>query len=214
VKRLLLLLAAALLALTACTGSSGNGGRPSSPKASELQGNPGNGKYQGSGLIPPQPRPSFTLTDTTGKPFAFGSKTSGHPTFLYFGYTNCPDECPASLADIATATRRVPAAIAAKTYVVFVTTDIKNDTGPVINTWLHNFTFGRGVTVVGLRGTQAQIDAAQAISHIPLAEDGGETHSTSSLLYGRDDYAHVLFLRSNDEDAAMTHDLKIIGSGK
>ena len=212
-KRLLLLLLTALLALTACTGG-GKSDKPSSAKASELQGNPGTGKYMGSGLIPPQPRPSFTLSDTSGQPFAFGSKTSGHPTFLYFGYTNCPDECPASLADIATATRRVPPAIAAKTYVVFVTTDLKNDTGPVIKTWLHNFTFGAGVTVVGLRGTQAQIDAAQAASHIPLAEDGGETHSTSSLLYGRDDYAHVLFLRSNDEDKAMTHDLKIIGSGK
>lgn len=210
-KRVLLLLATALLALTGCTGSDGPS-KPSSPQPSELQGNPGTGKYMGSGLIPPQPRPSFTLTDTSGQPFAFGSKTSGHPTFLYFGYTNCPDECPASLADIATATRHVPAAIATKTYVVFVTTDLKNDTGPVIKTWLHNFAFGRGVTVVGLRGTQAQIDAAQAASHIPLAEDGGQTHSTSSLLYGRDDYARVLFLRSNDEDKAMTHDLKIIGS--
>jgi len=211
VKRLVLLLLTALLALTGCTGSDG---KPSKPQPSELQGNPGTGKYMGSGLIPPQPRPSFTLTDTSGQPFAFGSKTSGHPTFLYFGYTNCPDECPASLADIATATRLVSPAIAAQTYVVFVTTDLKHDTGAVIKTWLHNFHFGRGVTVVGLRGTQAQIDAAQAASHIPLAEDGGETHSTSSLLYGRDDYARVLFLRSNDEDKAMTHDLKIIGSAE
>jgi len=211
VKRLVLLLLTALLALTACTGSDG---KRSKPQPSELQGNPGTGKYMGSGLIPPQPRPSFTLTDTSGQPFAFGSQTSGHPTFLYFGYTNCPDECPASLADIATATRLVSPAIAAQTYVVFVTTDLKHDTGSVIKTWLHNFHFGRGVTVVGLRGTQAQIDAAQAASHIPLAEDGGETHSTSSLLYGRDDYARVLFLRSNDEDKAMTHDLKIIGSAE
>ena len=213
-KRLLLLLAAGLLALTACTGSSGKPKQPSSLKPSELQGNPGTGKYMGSGLIPPQPRPSFTLTDTAGRPFAFGSKTSGHPTFLYFGYTNCPDECPASLADIATATRHVTPAIAGKTYVVFVSTDVKRDTGPVIKTWLHNFTFGRGVTVVGLHGTQAQIDAAQAAAHITLAEDGGETHSTTSLLYGKDDYAHVLFLRSNNEDVAMTHDLRLIGSGK
>jgi protein SCO1/2 len=211
VKRVLALLAAALLALTACSSS---GGSPSKPKASELQGNPKTGKYMGSGLVPPQPRPSFTLTDTSGQPFAFGSVTSGHPTFLYFGYTNCPDECPASLADIAYATRKAPAAIAKKTYVVFVTTDIKHDTGPVMTQWLGNFAFGPGVTVVGLRGTQAQIDTAQAASHIPLAEDGGQTHSTSSLLYGTDDYARVLFLRSNDENAAMLHDLKIVGAGK
>jgi protein SCO1/2 len=204
-------LAAALLALTACSSSSST---PSKGKPSELQGDPKTGKYMGSGLIPPQPRPSFTLTDTSGKTFAFGTQTSGHPTFLYFGYTNCPDECPASLADIATATRHASPAVAARTYVVFVTTDVKHDTGPVIKRWLANFAFGRGVTVVGLHGTQAQLDTAQAASHIPLAEDGGETHSTSTLLYGKDDYAHVLFLRSNDEDKAMTHDLRLIGSGK
>ena len=203
-------LVAALLALTACAGSSA----PGTARPSELQGAVKVGQFEGSGLLPPQPRPSFTLTDTTGKAFSFGSQTSGRPTFLYFGYTNCPDECPATLADIAQATRHVPAAVAARTYVVFVTTDIKHDTAPVIEQWLHNFAFGRGVTLVGLRGTQAQIDTAQAASHIPLATDGGATHSTSALLYGTDDYARVLFLRSNEEAAAMTHDLKIVGSGK
>jgi len=208
VKRLLLLLVAALLALSACAGSSS---KPK-PKASELQDNPKTGKYLGTGLTPQQPRPSFTLTDTSGRPFAFGSKTAGHPTFLFFGYTDCPDVCPATLADIATATRHAPAGIAKKTYVVFVTTDVQHDTGPVITEWLHNFTFGPGVTLVGLRGSQTQIDTAQAASHITLASDGGKTHSASALLYGHDDYARVLFLQSNNEADAMAHDLKIIGS--
>jgi protein SCO1/2 len=168
------------------------------------------GKYQGAGLDPAQPRPSFTLTDTAGKPFAFGSRTSGHPTFLFFGYTNCPDVCPATLADIATALRRVPASLAKKSYVVFVTTDVQHDTGPVIAQWLDNFSHGSKATFVGLRGTQAQIDAAQAAAHITLASDEGKTHSASALLYGPDDYARVLFLQSNDEAQAMEHDLKIV----
>jgi protein SCO1/2 len=206
VKRVLLVLSA-LLALAGCTSS-----KPGSAKPSELNAGARVGKYMGAGLDPAQPRPSFTLTDTRGKPFAFGTRTSGHPTFLFFGYTDCPDVCPTVLADIATATRNVPSSIAAKTYVVFVTTDIKHDTGPVIQKWLTHFPFGRGVTLVGLRGTQAQIDAAQAASHITLATDDGKTHSASALLYGRDDYAHVLFLQSNDEDKAMAHDLKIVGN--
>ena len=201
------LIAVLALALAGCSSS-----KPSASKPTQLQDQAKVGPYDGAGLQPPQPRPSFQLTDTTGKPFPFGSKTSGHPTFLFFGYTDCPDVCPATLADIAYATRKVPAAIAAKTYVVFVTTDIKHDTGPVIAEWLHNFSFGRGVTLVGLRGTQAQIDAAQAASHIPLATDDGKTHSASALLYGHDDYAHVLFLQSNSERDAMVHDLKIVGS--
>jgi protein SCO1/2 len=168
------------------------------------------GKYEGAGLQPAQPRPSFTLTDTTGKPFAFGTRTAGHPTFLFFGYTQCPDVCPATLADIATALRRVPVSVSSKAYVVFVTTDIKNDTGPVIAQWLSNFSSGAHAKFVGLRGTQAQIDAAQAAAHITLATDGGKTHSASALLYGPDDYAHVLFLQSNNEAQAMEHDLKVV----
>jgi protein SCO1/2 len=204
VKRVLVAVSALLL-LAACSSS-----KPSPPKASELNGAAKVGKYEGAGLQPPQPRPSFTLTDTTGKPFAFGTRTAGHPTFLFFGYTECPDVCPATLADIASALRHVPVSVSSKAYVVFVTSDIKNDTGPVIAKWLSNFSPGSHATFVGLRGTQAQIDAAQAASHITLATDGGKTHSASALLYGPDDYAHVLFLQSNNEAQAMEHDLKVV----
>jgi len=205
VKRVLATIAAAALLVAGCSSS-----KPSKATPSELQGGAKVGKYEGAGLDPAQPRPSFTLTDTAGKPFAFGSTTSGHPTFLFFGYTNCPDVCPATLADIATALRRVPASVAEKSYVVFVTTDVKHDTGPVIKQWLANFASGAKATFVGLRGTQAQIDAAQAAAHITLASDDGKTHSASALLYGPDDYARVLFLQSNDEAKAMEHDLKIV----
>lgn len=204
-KRVLAAMCAAVLLVAGC-GSSAS----SKPKPSELHGGGKVGKYEGSGLVPAQPRPSFTLTDTDGKPFAFGSRTSGHPTFLFFGYTNCPDVCPATLADIATALRRVPESVAKKSYVVFVTTDVKNDTGPVIAQWLANFSHRSPATFVGLRGTQAEIDAAQAAAHITLASDEGKTHSASALLYGPDDYARVLFLQSNNEAKAMEHDLKIV----
>jgi protein SCO1 len=205
VKRVLAAIAATALLAAGCSSS-----KPSKPKPSELQGGGKVGTYQGAGLDPAQPRPSFQLTDTAGRPFAFGSKTSGHPTFLFFGYTNCPDVCPATLADIATSLRRVPASVAKKSYVVFVTTDVKTDTGPVIAQWLANFSHRSHATFVGLRGTQAQIDAAQAAAHITLASDDGKTHSASALLYGPDDYARVLFLQSNDEAKAMEHDLKIV----
>jgi protein SCO1/2 len=210
VKRVLVAACAALsalLLLAACSSS-----KPSSPKASELNGAPKVGKYEGAGLQPAQPRPSFTLTDTTGKPFAFGSRTAGHPTFLFFGYTQCPDVCPATLADIATALRRVPEKISSKAYVVFVTTDVKHDTGAVIADWLSHIPGHDKGHWVGLRGTQPQIDAAQAAAHITVATDDGQTHSAQALLYGPDDYAHVTFLQSTNEQQAMLHDLRIVAS--
>ena len=93
-------------------------------------GNPsGGGKYAGFGLTPPQPRPNFVLTDEAGASFAFGQRTQGKPTLLFFGYTNCPDDCPTTMADIHLALKEVPATVRAKTLVVFVTTDPKRDSG-------------------------------------------------------------------------------------
>jgi protein SCO1/2 len=207
VKRrwLFVVLALLLAGLAACSSS---GAPKSSP--SELLGQDAGGKYQGAELIPPQPRPSFTLTDAAGKSFSFGSTTSGHPTFLYFGYTQCPDICPETMADIRLALTHVPAAVAARTYVVFVTTDVKHDTSSVIKQWLSNFSLGSKATWVGLRGTQAQIDAAQAAAHVFLASDDGQQHAADVLLYGPDDYAKVKYLQSNNEQQAMAHDLPIV----
>lgn len=196
--------------LAACTSSGSGSSGGSSPSPSQLNDQGGSGPYQGAGLDPAQPRPSFTLTDTAGKPFAFGAVTAKHPTLLYFGYTNCPDVCPETMADTAIALRHVPAAIAAKTYVVFVTTDVRHDTGPVIAKWLSNFSAGSRATFVGLRGTQAQIDAAQASAHVTVAEDGGQTHSAQLLLYGTDDYARVSFLQSTTEQKQIAHDLPLV----
>lgn len=198
------------LVLAGCS-SSGSAGP--SATASQLNDQTGGGKYEGFGLTPAQPRPSFTLTDTAGKSFAFGTATRGRPTLLFFGYTNCPDVCPTTMADAAVALTKVPAAVAAKTMVVFVTTDVKHDTGPVIAKWIANFSAiakNTKATFVGLRGTQQQVDAAQAAAHITLAEDGGQTHSAQLLLYGPDDYARVSFLQSTTEQAAIEHDLPIV----
>ena len=64
---------------------------------------------------------------------------------------------------------------------------------------------------VGLRGTQAQVDAAQAASHIMIAEDNGTTHSTSVLLFGPDDYARVSYIYNNSqEQKQMAHDIPIV----
>jgi len=190
-------LALTAVVLTGC--ASGNADETPSASAS----------LQGMQQIPVQPRPSFTLQDTDGKPFAF-TATSGRPTFLFFGFTNCPDVCPTTMVDIQQAVQKAPADVQKRTYVVFVTTDLKTDTAPVIKRWLANFDFG-AATVVGLRGTQAQIDAAQVASRIPIAEDEGRTHSAVTLLFGKDDYARVRYPLSNNQAQLMAHDLPLVG---
>jgi protein SCO1/2 len=207
VKRLVTALVVLTLLLAGCTSSH----KKSDPAPSDLQGIRGSGTgLQGVGLDPPQPRPSFVLTDTSGKKFSFAQQTNGAPTLVYFGYTNCPDVCPTTMFDIGAALRTVPKALQDKTYVVFVSTDVKRDTGPVIQKWLSNFVSGTSAHFVGLRGTQAQIDAAQAAAHIELASDDGQTHSAQVLLYGSDNYARVTYLQSTDEQKQIAHDLPMV----
>jgi protein SCO1/2 len=206
VRRLLL----ALLAVFAVAGcSAGTAGSTPSPSGSELNDHT-DPTYSGLGLTPPQPRPQFTLTDQNGQPYNFGRATAGKPTLLYFGYTHCPDVCPTTLADIAQALQAVPSAIRDQTQVVFVTTDVKRDKPAVLKAYLSQFDAGLPNRFVGLAGTQAQIDTAQAAAHVALASDDGQTHAAQVLLYGSDDYARVAFLESTDETAQITHDLPLI----
>jgi protein SCO1/2 len=170
------------------------------------------GAYEGLELEPAQPRPTFTLTDTGGKPYDFAKATRGAPTLLFFGYTHCPDVCPTTMADTATSLRAVSASLRQQVRVVFVTTDPERDTGPVIAAWLRNFDADLGSRFVGLTGTVAQVEAAQAAARVPVAEDGGQTHSAELLLYGPDDYARVAYVSGSSPDD-LTHDLPIVAKG-
>ena len=107
------------------------------------------------------------LTDTEVERQDFAEQTGGRPTLLYFGCTSCPDECPTAMADIASALRGADPQVAGKTRVVFVTTDPHRDSGPVLRRWLDDF----DTDVVGLTGTQAEVDAAQeAVGVAPAAK--------------------------------------------
>jgi protein SCO1/2 len=143
----------------------------------------------------PYPRPSFTLTDTAGKPFDFAARTAGRPTILFFGYTECPDECPTAMADVASALRKAPQ-LRDQVSVVFVTTDPARDTGSVTRRWLDRF----DESFIGLTGSAQQVAAAEQQSHIPLSSetptaDGGYEVNHSSLLlgYGANDVARVVY---------------------
>jgi len=113
-------------------------------------------------------RPSYVLRDTSHRQYDFGAQTRGHPTYVYFGYTHCPDECPTAMADLAAVLRRSPPPLRAQVRVVFVTTDPARDTAPVLRRWLDQFS----PDFVGLRGTPAQVSAAQRASGVPVARPG------------------------------------------
>jgi protein SCO1/2 len=153
--------------------------------------------YQGIHLQDPYQKPAFTLTDTAGAPYDFAARTAAGPTLLFFGYTNCPDVCPTTMADVALGLRSVDPAVAARTTVVFVTTDPARDTPEVLGEYLGRFDADLPVSFVGLSGTQEQIEQAQLAAGVPLAQDDGQAHSALLLLYGTDGEADVAFDAEN-----------------
>ncbi len=82
----------------------------------------------GSLISPSRAMPDFSLIDDQGR--AFGPKNlRGRWSVLFFGYTNCPDYCPATLATLAALQKQLRAARApVLPQVIFVSVDARRDT--------------------------------------------------------------------------------------
>ncbi len=166
------------------------------------------------GLIPrPLPRkPRFTLTDTSGRAYDFTSATRGTVTYLYFGYTHCPDACPATMSDLAYAYRLQSEAIRRKVRVVFVTVDPRRDTSPVLRRWLDHY----NKAFVGLTGTLAQIDRAEEAAGVPPAPSEAHkgksyavAHSSLLFAYSPDGRAHVVYAQGF-KPTDYAHDMPLL----
>jgi protein SCO1/2 len=175
---------------------------------SRAGGDDGGGKdttasgWHGAELSTPQHRPSFTLTDTSGRPYDFATRTKGRLTLLFFGYTHCPDACPLQMATVASALAqpKMP-----KPVVVFVTTDPKRDTPRRLRSWLD----GYDRSFVGLTGSVDQIHAAEKAALVQqsmFADSAGNPipnppaqgfydvgHAAQILTYGPDDLGRVVY---------------------
>src|SRR5260370_33924415 len=95
--------------------------------------------YRGGLVTPPLSKPGFVLTDTSGAAFDFRQRTDGYVTLLFFGYTNCPDQCPMHMANLGAALKKLPAGTEDQVRLVFVTTDPSRDTPSAVLRWLDLF---------------------------------------------------------------------------
>lgn len=93
------------------------------------------------GFLWPKPRAltPFKLTDDSGNTFNL-DRLKGRWSFLFFGYTHCPDVCPNTLAVMAQVKKRVDATHAATpSQYVFVSLDPERDTPAVLKQYVHYF---------------------------------------------------------------------------
>jgi protein SCO1/2 len=147
---------------------------------------------------PPRKAPSLVLTDQDGRAFDLAS-LRGAPVLVYFGYTHCPDICPATLADIRAALDEVdlPARV------VFVTVDPARDDAAAMKRYVDHFRS----EFIGLTGSEAEIAAAARDWGVSYARLEGSAaagyamaHSTETYLVDGDGMLrHHLFFGASPE---------------
>ncbi len=104
----------------------------------------------------------------------------GQPFLVYFGYTNCPDVCPTTLAQMSDVLRLLPNK---PVRALFITIDPERDTAASLKDYLSSF----DSRIVGLSGDRAAIDKVEKAYRVYARkgppEKGGYSMDHSSIVY-------------------------------
>ena len=125
---------------------------------------------KGAVISPAWQAPDVQMTDHNGRPFSLSSQR-GKVVLLYFGYVNCPDECPLTMAHIKLALEQLGDR-AKDVQVVMISTDPPRDTPQALKDFMEHF----NPAFLGLTGTPAELSKAWKDYGVTVL-DGGETHS-------------------------------------
>ncbi|MEJ6007904.1 SCO family protein [Paucibacter sp. AS339] len=167
---------------------------------------------------------SFQGVDLTGAEYAHGlslSDQDGHSRSLaefkgkvvvvFFGYTQCPDVCPTTLAELAEVKRSL-GADAERVQGVFVTVDPERDTAALLKAYVASF----DPAFVALRGSEEQTKAAAKEFKVYYAKVPGKTpesytmdHTAASFIFDAQGRVRV-FSRYGSGASALANDIKLL----
>lgn len=161
----------------------------------------------------PTPRavPPLDLVDQDGQPLG-PDFFAGHWTLVFFGFTQCPDVCPTTLATLAAATRQLgDLPTEARPRVLLVSVDPERDTQDILAPYVRFFDAG----FLGARGTLEATAAAAGAFNVPYAKvplaDGGYTldHGSGIFIVGPAGGVEA-YLSSPHEAATIARDYRKI----
>jgi protein SCO1/2 len=158
--------------------------------------------FQNPVIDPPLIAADFSLPDDHGSPFRM-SAMRGKLVLLYFGFTNCPDECPLTMAHF----KQVFEALGPESkniQVVMVSTDPLRDTPQSLRDFLGKF----NPTFIGIPGTPDQLAQVWQDYGVQVL-DGGETHSSYTYVIDQKGMQR-LTISPNTSPDAIAADLKIL----
>ncbi len=150
--------------------------------------------YGGTVIQSPDPVRNFTLTGPDGKPVNLADYR-GQAVLLYFGYTFCPDVCPATLAEVAKARRQL-GKDAEKLQVVMITVDPLRDTPEKLGEYVTHF----DPSFIGLTGNENEIATVATIFGIYYEkQEGSEAtgylvdHTASVIVIDQEGYLRLIY---------------------
>jgi protein SCO1 len=111
-----------------------------------------NYQYHGVLIDPPVSAADFELTDQNGQPFRL-SEQRGKIDVIFFGYTNCPDICPTTLADY----KKIYSQLgekASQVRFIFITVDPERDTVERMKAYVEAF----NPEFIGLTGERSELE--------------------------------------------------------
>jgi protein SCO1 len=147
------------------------------------------------GLVSPL---EFQMTDQDGQPVT-AANYRDDLVLVYFGYTECPDQCPTTLATLANALHTLGPQ-ASRVKVLFVTVDPARDTAGVLKRYVNNF----GPQFVGLRPDQDELTALSKRYRIGYHYEKPDRygnyevdHSSAVFIFDGSGHARLLALTDN-----------------
>lgn len=131
----------------------------------------------------PRPIDAFSLTDATGEPFD-EARLRTHWSFVFFGYANCPDICPTTMATLGAAEARLLAAGDTAFQGVLVSVDPARDTPELLKDYVASFS----ANFVGVTGAVPDVAAFGKSLHAAFARAPA---ADSALGYLVDHSSHI-----------------------
>jgi protein SCO1/2 len=152
----------------------------------------------------------FDLPDFDGKPRTLAD-FRGKVTLVFFGYTQCPDACPTTMAELSGILRTL-GPDAARVQVVFVSVDPSRDTPALLKNYVTNFR----PDFIALRGDETQTqqvikDFKLIVQKVPGKTPDSYTIDHTAGTYVFDPQGRVrLFASQSLDPALLTDDLKAL----
>lgn len=151
----------------------------------------------------------FSMLDQHGQPFSTAD-LNGKLTLMFFGFTHCPDICPATLFHTVASWKELREHQRDQVQLVFVSFDPQRDTPEHLKEYLAFF----DPSIIGLTGTEEQVaDIASGYGVVYMQE---QAQPQQQYMFSHSDFVYLLdqqgrvrkLFKSDFDQQELLHDVR------